>query len=188
LSTKLIVFAIFTALTITATASAATKPWQWTPAQAATAIRSQGDEVYVEPERFLPRDLVTISCRGLGKRIAGRFVAFRCPAHFEDGGSFTQPVENRAMIWAKTRRAGGLCWSTTSLAAVPSGCLTQGMRAKGSVRDAFRAMVQQVGTLNHSFRCVANGSGFFSCSWMTAEVVHRGIVVFAPKPVARVLS
>lgn len=173
-------------LAFTASALAA-QPYQWTPAQAAAEIRTHGEELYVEPEYKLPKDLIAVTCRGSGRRLAGgRFVAFRCPARFE--GTTLRAPDNWAIIWAKTRKAGGLCWSTVSMATVPSGCLASGARARGSVDDAFRAMVQKVGTVNHSFRCVANGAGFFSCEWWTGTDVHRGTVVFVPRAIVRVLS
>jgi hypothetical protein len=162
------------------------KPYQWTPSQAVAAIRAQGEELYVEQERFLPRDLVSLTCRGTGKRVAGRFTSFRCPATFEPSGSpDTVLIEYRATFTARTRKAGGLCWST---AVVPSACLAPGERARGSVAKAHRAMVQKLGTLNHSFYCVANGAGFYTCSWMTADKAHHGTVVFSPTPVVRVID
>lgn len=170
-----------------ATAAAAEpKPYQWTPSQAVAAIRAQGDELYVDQERFLPRDLVSLTCRGKGKAMAGRFTSFRCAATFEPSGSpDTVLIEYRATFTARTRRAGGLCWST---AVVPSACLAAGRRARGSVAKAYRAMVQKIGTLNHSLYCLANGAGFYSCSWMTADTAHHGSVVFSPTPVVRVID
>jgi hypothetical protein len=162
------------------------KPYQWTPPQAAAAIRAQGEELYVEQERFLPRDLVSLICRGAGKGVAGRFTSFRCAATFEPSGSAdTVLVEYRATFTARTRKAGGLCWST---AVIPSACLAPGRRARGSVARAQRAMVQKFGTLDQSFYCIANGAGFYSCSWMTAEKAHHGTVVFSSTPVVRVID
>jgi hypothetical protein len=177
---------IFAATTTSATAATKPKPWQWTTAQASAAIRVQGNAIWIDPERSLTAALKSVTCRGTSKRVAGRFVAFRCPAIFDGRGTLAFPrPDPRVIIIAKTRRAGGLCWSTTSL--VPSGCLTGGTRAQGSVAEAFRAMVQVVGTLNHDFNCLSNGAGFYTCSWMTAQVVHRGTVVFTPNPIVKVL-
>ena len=168
-------------LGLAAAGMAAAKPWQWTTAQARAAITAQGDDIYVSQDGyFLPRDLESISCRGRGRHVAGRFTSFRCPARFEKS--------ERAVVWAKTRRAGGICWSTISLAAVPSGCLAAGRRARGSGADAFRAITQKVGMPSGSFRCVANGLGFYSCAWTTGGVEQKATVVFSPRPVVRVLS
>jgi hypothetical protein len=170
----------------TTAAAVKPKPYQWTASQAVAAIRAHGKELYVEQERFLPRDLVSLTCRGTGKSVAGRFTSFRCAATFEPSGSpDTVLKEYRATFTVRTRKAGGLCWST---AVIPSACLAPGKRARGSVAQAYRAMAPKVGTLDQSFYCLANGAGFYSCSWMTAERAHHGTVVFSPSPVARVID
>ena len=130
--------------------------------------------------------MVGVSCRGLGKRIAGRFVAFRCAIDFDGGAS----PDLDTPVWAKTRRAGGLCWSTQSLALVPSGCLAPGKRAKGTLSAAYAAFRTVVKVSPVSAGCVANGAGFYSCFWTEGaggSIDHRATVIFSPTPVVKVL-
>lgn len=185
---KLLVLFVLGCLLLAGSAIAATvKPWLWAPQQASSALMRQAEDFYVETTDTgakLPRDLVTTRCRGTGKAVARRFVSFRCTATVQRGVA-DSPLNVR--VNAKTRRAGGLCWAFPPTP-IPSGCFAPGRRGEGSIEDAFRAMVQKVGTFNHDFRCLAHGAGFFACSWMTAEIVHRGTVIFSPAPMVRVLS
>jgi hypothetical protein len=152
-------------------ATAATpKPHQWTTAQAAAAIRAYGDELAA------PRDLVSVTCRGIGKPAARRFVTFRCRVTLEDG---------RLLLNAKTRRAGGLCFAT---GVVPSGCLAPGKRAKGSLTEVARAVYAKYGAPAQTFTATAHGSGFYSWTWVSGAETHRGTVKFAPQPVVKIQS
>lgn len=166
-------------LTITAagTATAAVKPWQWTTVQASSALMRQSEDFYYEVG-VESHDITSARCRGTGKAVQRRFVSFVCTA-------VTQEMTLR--VTAKTRRAGGLCWAVAP-APIPSGCLAPGKRGVGSADDAYRAAVAKVGPMNFNSRCWPNGSGFYSCTWQTGEVVHRAVVVFSPSPVVRVLS
>lgn len=146
------------------------KPWHWTTAQAASAIRAQGEQL--QP----PRDLVSATCRGVTKAAPGRFVSFRCTAVLEDG---------KLALLAKTRRAGGLCWG---VGVVPSGCLAPGKRARGSVTEASRVVYAELGPPAQTFSVFGHGSGFYSWTWVSGDVTHRGTVTFAPAPVLKVLS
>lgn len=174
----------FLTIFTTAVTAATPKPYQWTPAQASAYIRGYSEDIAIDPETTLPQNLVAISCRGTGKKIMGRFVAFRCPATVKE--SRIQALPRKVTFLAKTRRAGGLCFSATGV--VPSKCLAAGKRGRGSVDGAFQAMAHVVGIANQNFRCLANGAGFYSCSWTDAAGAHRGTVVFAPSPIAKVLS
>lgn len=170
-------------LLLSATAQGATpKPYWWTPAQAVAGIRVYGEEMYVEPERGVQRDLVSVSCRGTGKKMAGRFLTFRCPASFQ--GTAAIPAY-RAVVFAKTRRAGGICFATKL--PIPSGCFAPGVRAKGSLTEAFRAVVTKVGHPSQDFSALAHGAGFYSWTWLSGDVAHRGTVTFKPKPVVVVV-
>lgn len=71
---------------------------------------------------------------------------------------------------------------------IPSGCLAKGKRGEGSVSEAFDAITKVVGTANQNFRCIPHGAGYFSCSWLTASGARRGVVVFSPKPVVRLIG
>jgi hypothetical protein len=158
-------------------ATAATpKPYQWTTAQAVAAINAQGDDIYMN-EHFIEQDLDSVTCRGLSKAGPGRFVSFRCAAVF-DG--------SRVNLFAKTRRAGGMCWSTASLAAVPKPCLAAGVRKRGTSSAAKSAMTATVG--KRLFRCLAGGFGFYECVWQDGVTPKQGTVVFSPAPVVKVLS
>lgn len=160
------------ALTFTSLAAAQAKPYQWTPAQAKAAIIAYGDEL----------ELVRVTCRGTGRRAAGRFTTFRCAATIE--GSATDPA-TRKMLYAKTRPAGGLCWSTRTV--VPSGCLAPGKRAKGSLTEVARAVYQKFGPPAQTFSVTVHGSGFYSWTWVSGDVTRTGAVVFSPRPVVRML-
>jgi hypothetical protein len=179
---RLIALSFFMALALAATASAATKPWQWTPAQAKAAIMLERESIYVD-ERGLPKDLLTVRCIGQGDRVAGRFTAFRCVATFE-GPTLRDPAY-RAVILAKTRRAGGLCFSITR---IPYGCLVAGKRVRGSISSAYGAFRNTIRLSPMTSGCVANGAGFYSCWWTDAEGEHRATVVFAPRPIVHVFA
>ena len=147
------------------------KPWQWTPAQAATAIRSYGDELSA------PSDLVGVTCRGTGKKVSGRFVTFRCRVTLED---------KQLTLNARTRRSGGLCFAAS---VVPSDCLATGKRARGSLTDVARAVYAKFGAPAQTFTATAHGSGFYSWTWVSGEVMHRGTVTFtASGPVLKVFA
>lgn len=152
------------------------KPWQWTPTQATAAIRAQGDDIYMN-EHSIEIDLSSVTCRGMSKAGVGRFVSFRCAAVFEQA---------RVTLYAKTRRAGGMCWSTRSLATVPPACLAQGARKRGTSLAAKRAMTEVVG--QRLFRCLAGGFGFYACVWQDGVTPMSGTVTFSPGPVVKVLS
>jgi hypothetical protein len=187
---KLLVVLLVGAI-IVGSASAATprpKAWQWTTTEAAAAIMRQAEDFYAEPisggTSTSPRDLVSARCRGTGKATQRHFTTFRCTAMAQRG--VADPLAT-VPVTARTRRLGGLCWAV-SPAPIPSGCFAPGNRAEGSIKDAFRAIVRKVGTFNHDFRCIPHGSGFYSCSWWTADGIHRGLVVFSPNPIVRILS
>lgn len=169
--------ALVLAFTISATAGAATKPYQWTTAQASAALMRQAEDFYYEVG-VGSHDITSARCRGTGKAVQRRFVSFVCTAAAQ---------EMTLRVAAKTRRAGGLCWAVAP-APIPSGCLAPGRRGVGSPDDAYRAAVAKVGPMNFNSRCWPNGSGFYSCTWQTGEVVHRAVVVFSPAPVVKVLS
>jgi hypothetical protein len=151
------------------------KPYQWTPAQATAAIMTHADDLYDDlyddPVSAHPnRDALASSCRGLGKRVAGRFVSFRCATRIAKIGMFIPEVT--VTLFAKTRRAGGLCWNEGSLAAVPSGCLAGGPRTKGSPDQAVLALRRWLPTKyggpalwQQTVNCGPHGSGFYLCSW-----------------------
>lgn len=168
--TSLYALCLLLVFILATSAAAAVKPYQWTTAQAASAIRVYGDELAP------PRDFVSATCRGTGTKITGRFVTFRCRVTLEDG---------RMILSAKTRRAGGLCFAT---GVVPSGCLAAGKRARGSITTASTAVYAKLGPPAQTFAVTAHGSGFYSWTWVSGEVEHRGTVTFAKAPIVRVLS
>lgn len=170
--------------TFTQTGYAATpKPWQWTAAQASSALMRQSEDFYVVAEQT--RDLLRSTCRGKGKAVQRHFIVFTCTVGLS--GSIAEGTITRR-VNAKTRRAGGLCWAVAP-APIPSGCLAPGRRAEGSVRDAWAAAYRVVDDRNvQDGGCLPHGAGFFSCSWTTATGAHRGVVVFSPAPTVRMLS
>lgn len=175
----LVLFAAFAQTVFAATP----KPWQWTTAQASSALMRQAEDFYVVSEQ--DRDLLRATCRGKGKPVQRRFVAFACTAGVS--GSIAEGTIN-LRVNAKTRRAGGLCWAVVP-APIPSNCLAPGRRGEGSARDAWAAAYRVIDDRNvQNGGCVPHGAGFFSCSWTTATGPHRGSVVFSPQPVVRVLS
>jgi hypothetical protein len=174
------------ALTFAAATTAATpkpKPWQWTTAQASSALMRQAEDFYVVGETT--RDLTRAVCRGKGKAVQRRFLAFTCTATVS--GSIAEGT-SRLRVAAKTRKADGLCWAVAP-ASIPSGCFAPGKRAEGSPRDAWVAAYRVIDDRNvQGGGCLAHGSGFFSCSWTDAQGEHRGTVTFKPLPVVKVLS
>jgi hypothetical protein len=162
---------------------AAPKPWQWTTAQASAALMRQAEDFAVVDET--ERDLMEAICRGKGKPVQRRYVAFTCVATLS--GSI-QEGQATVRVVARTRRAGGLCWAVAP-ASIPSACLTPGKRAEGSAGAAWSAAYR---TINDRYvqkgRCDPHGSGFFTCSWVDAQGEHRGTVTFSPAPIVRVLS
>jgi len=161
-------------LAVAQLASGATKPkpYQWTPAQARAAIMTYADDLYDDFVSGHPnRDALASMCRGLGKRVAGRFVSFRCAARIAKIGMFIP--EQTVILFAKTRRTGGLCWNEGSLGAVPSRCLAAGPRAKGSPDEAVLALRRWLPTKygggpalwQQRVDCGPHGSGFYLCSW-----------------------
>lgn len=150
-------------------ALAASKPWQWTTAQAAAAISAKGDELRN------PSDFVSARCRGVTKASPGRFTSFRCTAVLEDGS---------VVLNAKTRRAGGLCWAEGK---VPSGCLAPGARGSGSLSAVARAVYAKLGAPAQTFSATAHGSGFYSWAWVSGDSQRQGTVTFSPAPVLREL-
>lgn len=167
------------ALTATALGVVKPKPWQWTTAQASAAMMRQSMSFYRVPGSDIGGNLASVRCRGTGTAVQHRFVAFTCSGLAEGNAHIR--------IAAKTRRGGGLCWAVAP-APIPSGCLARGLRVAGSVNDAGGAMFDIVGGANQFFHCWPNGAGFFSCSWSDTNGIHRGVVVFSPKPKARVVS
>lgn len=166
-------------LAVTSNAAVKPKPWQWTPAKAASAVRAQGSEIMPTDSGFAT--LTNLACRGHGVRVAGRFTAFRCNA------TFTASTTVRATLTARTRKAGGLCWTT--LTTVPSGCLAPGPRARGSVSTAYGAWrMAHPGVSPVSSGCRAHGAGFYSCWLTSSQGESRGVVVFGPSPTVRILS
>src|SRR5688572_2810685 len=148
--------ALVSVFTITATASAAVKAWQWTTAQASAALMRQSEDFVVVAETS--RDLTRAVCRGKGKAVQRRFVAFSCTATVSGGTTALR-------VNARTRRAGGLCWAIAP-AVIPSGCLAPGRRAEGSARDAWVAAYKVIADRYvQNGQCFAHGAGFFSCSW-----------------------
>ena len=157
--------------------SAAVKPYQWTTAQASAALMRQSEDFYVSDQGAV--DLTSARCRGTGKAVQRRFVAFTCSAIAEG---------LNLRVKARTRRAGGLCWAVAP-APIPSGCLVAGRRAEGSPGDAWPAVYRLINDRSvQGGRCIPHGSGFFSCSWTLADGTHRGTVTFKPGPVVKVLS
>jgi hypothetical protein len=156
--------------TTAATGATKPKPYQWTTMQAASAVRTYGDELSA------PRDFVSATCHGTGRKTAGRFLTFRCRVTLEDG---------RLVLNAKTRRAGGLCFAA---GVVPSGCLAPGKRGRGSITEVARAVYAKFGAPAQTFTVAANGAGFYSWTWLSGEVAHRGTVTFAPTARLKVLT
>lgn len=157
------------------------KPWQWTTAQAGAALMRQAEDFYFSERGSV--DLTSARCRGTGKSVQRRFVSFTCSVVAPNGQEYLN-----LRVSAKTRRAGGLCWAVAPTP-VPFGCLLAGKRAEGSPRDAWIAAYRVIDDRYvQGGRCLAHGSGFFSCSWTDAEGAHRGTVVFKPAPVVKVLS
>lgn len=170
-------------ITAAGTATAAVKPWQWTTAQASSALMRQAEDFAVIAETS--RDLTRAVCRGKGKAVQRRFVAFSCTATVS--GSISEGT-TALRVNARTRRAGGLCWAIAP-AVIPSGCLAPGRRAEGSARDAWAAAYRVIDDRYvQNGQCFAHGAGFFSCSWQLADGAHRGTVTFKPGPVVKVLS
>lgn len=159
------------------------KSYQWTTAQASAALMRQAEDFYYEVG-VESHDITTARCRGTGKAAKRRFISFICTATAPRG--ISDPVLSLRVL-AKTRRAGGLCWAVAP-APIPSGCLAAGRRGVGSSDDAYRALVAKVGPMNFNSRCWPNGSGFYSCTWETDQVVHRATVVFKPGATVTVLS
>jgi hypothetical protein len=153
------------------------KPYQWTTAQASAAIKQQSAYVYRD-EQGNQQSLVKLACRGTGKAVQRRYVAFRCTAKFTGAVTGT--------LVARTRKAGGLCWSLTST--VPGACLAAGTRVPGSIREAFLAWRGALTVSPAYTACVANGSGFYSCWWSDTVKTHRGYVVFSPSPRVKMRS
>lgn len=161
------------------------QPYQWTPAQAAAAIKADGKGIFAVPNTGQRVAVVATTCRGVGTRVAGRFTKFRCPTVFEPSGPEGQEQENRATIWAKTRKSGGLCWSLESLAAVPSGCLGSGPRARGSTDNATLQLrlwlARKYGgpsPWQGDVRCNASGSGFYLCTFAGGPITGSASVKF----------
>ena len=168
---------------LSATATAATKPWLWTTKQASSALMRQAEDFVVEQEQS--RDLVAARCRGVGKAVQRRYSRFLCTATAQRGAG--DPLLN-IRVNAKTRRAGGICWAAAPNP-IPSGCFAPGVRGEGSPRDAWAAMYRTVDNRYvQGGDCLPHGAGFFTCSWSDAAGPHRGTVVFRPQPVAKVLS
>lgn len=172
-----LVYASLVLSALLASSAVASSPTTWTTTQAKATIRAKAAEIYRD-DKGQPQGLVKLGCHGTGKAVQHRFVAFRCAASFTGGASGT--------LIAKTRRGGGLCWSLT--ARVPSGCLGGGVRASGSMREAFLAWRSSLTVSPAYTACVANGSGFYSCWWSDTVTTHRGAVVFGPNPVVKMLS
>lgn len=171
------------AIGLVGTALAALKPYQWTTAQAAAAMMRQAEDFYVVAETT--RELDKAVCRGKGKPVQRKFVVFTCTATVS--GSIAEGPINLRVI-ARTRKAGGLCWAVAP-APIPSGCFAPGRRTEGSSDAAWAAAYRVIDDRYvQDGRCLSHGAGFFTCSWTTADGVHRGTVVFARSPVVRVLS
>ena len=196
---KLILAALaVAALAIPALASAAPadtaalpKPYQWTTAQANAALMAQSEDFYIEELEIgkpVDRDLLSVRCRGTGNAVQRRFVASTCAASYEQRGD---DMPHAVVVNARTRKAGGLCWSVAP-EAIPSGCLAPGIRdGKGSVQDAFlRISIHErlIGKGRVQFRGATHGAGFFTVWWENASGAHTGTVTFGgPQPVVRVL-
>ena len=110
---------------------------------------------------------------------------FRCITNYDTEGVGTYEV----WLWVKPRPAGGLCVSPSSLRWVPSGCLANGRRARGSISDAYSAFRRKirVSPLKKG-DCIGHGSGFYSCQVRDSSGLHRATVTFTPAAVVRVLS
>lgn len=158
-------------------ASTTPKPYQWKTPQARAAILAKSPELYRD-NKGESQSLVKLACHGTGKVVMHRFTSFRCAAAFTGGAS--------GVIVAKTRRAGGLCWSLT--ATVPGACLAGGERAAGSMREAFLSWRSSLTVSPAYTACVASGIGFYSCWWSDTVTMHRGTVVFSPAPRVKMLS
>src|SRR5262249_12102393 len=77
------------------------KPWQWTTAQAGTAVVTWNPAVFPYTEG-LPK-VYDARCTGQGKAVQKRFTAFRCDTGF---GQVVGGVQRRAVLWVKVRKAG----------------------------------------------------------------------------------
>jgi hypothetical protein len=168
-------------------ALAATSPWQWTPAQAASAVRSDTQLVYTD-DYGLDMELSKLTCRGVGKAVQRRFLSFRCTATYLRRGTVIRPDEVKtAILQVKIRRVGrgSVC---AAVDIVPVSCLAKGTRAPGSMREAYAAYRQTTQASPSDDECYAHGSGFYSCWWEDSTGRHRATITFAPRPEVKVLS
>lgn len=185
---RLFVICLVSGLVITTAATAATpKPYQWTTAQAAQAVRAETQLVYTD-EYGLDMELAQITCRGVGKAVQRRYLAFRCPATYLRKGTLVRPDEiKRVVVSVKMRKVGrgSIC---AAVGIVPSACLAKGTRAKGTMSSAYSAYRQKTQASPSDDECYAHGSGFYSCWFEDSTGRHKVTITFSPNPIVRVLS
>lgn len=184
---RLIVVCLVTLVAVSVADAATPKPYQWTTKQAAQAVRSETQLVYTD-ESGLDMDLTQIACKGVGKAVQRRYLAFRCSATYTRPGTIVVPAETkRVVIQVKMRKVGrgSIC---ANVGTVPLACLAKGTRAKGSMSSAYSAYRRKTQASPSDDECYAHGSGFYSCWYEDSTGRHTVTIIFAPSPVVKVLS
>jgi hypothetical protein len=106
--------------------TAATKPrlWQWTPTKVVTRLKAASPLAPAD----VGSDVLSASCRGLGKAVAGRFARFTCETRWGgQNGSYASTLTIRILAIG----SGRLCVVTTADGkSVPHIAGTQGTRIK----------------------------------------------------------
>ena len=149
-----------------ATAAVKPKPWAWTTTQAGQHVDGK--------------------CRGVGKAVAKRWVAFSCTT---DG--------QRAWVKVRPRGKGGACVSGKSLAAVNPLCLSaRGLvplgepthdrqTPEGEIQNAMTARFNPESTIPwqgfSNLDCLG-ADGFYECSF-TSAVSGTALVMYRPATV-----
>lgn len=184
--TRIVLCLLLLSTVVVASAGAVVKPWQWTPAQAASAVRSETELVYTDIG--LDMELTKLTCRGVGKAVQLRYLAFSCPATYTRKGTIIRPDEvKQVRVTVKMRKfgKGSIC---AAVGTVPTACLAKGTRAKGSMSEAYSAYRYTTQSSPIDDECYAHGSGFYSCWWEDSTGRHQVTITFSPRPVVKVLN
>ena len=171
MNARTVVIIVVAAALVAATSAYAAvkpKPWQWTTAQAASALILWDPSVFPSRERM--EAVNKARCTGRGKAVQGRFVAFRCVTGF---GQRTGNVAKTAVLWVRVRKVGRgqPCVSLTSLAAIPAECLdpTGAPRVAGDpylgLRKAMTIRMGTGGLWSSAIECIGYGAGFYTCTF-----------------------
>lgn len=184
-------------LVVCAPAGAATKPkpYMWTPAQAADRLDSALSH---DREAFGERASFTgIACRGTGKQVAKRWVAFACTVTVRTSGFDATTKKRPAWLRVRPFGKGGACVSVKSAAAISRACLT----AKGLVEPSSASPegeIQKATTARFNpgssipwqgftaLNCLGV-DGFYECSF-TSAVSGTAVVMFRPAASVRFTS